>query len=322
VIPTAHQHPKTHFIPLVMFFFVVTQTFAALPRPQIPVTTLPDPITSLCSRADSGDPVAIQQLREYLLRHDSSSPNYDIAIGWLRSRAASGSANAEFLLGYLLEHGHGVPRDLPQAVANYQDASARGNSFAQNNLAYLYQRGLGLPRDPRKARELYLASARQNNSAAQTNLASMYYIGDGVSRDPAEAARWFLAAANQGDPIAQHDLGVLYYRGEGVRKDLPAAAKWIGLAATQSLASAETDLAFLYETGSGLSQDEFAAYLWYSRALAAGDSAGASHRDAIARHLNAKQRDEAHALATTSLAPPDTGSFAPGYALSILPVRH
>jgi len=316
VIPFAYQLRKTQFLLLLLISFFVAHLLAALPRPQ--ASAPPD--SSLCSKADSGDPSAIRQLHQYLLQKDAAAPGYDIALSWLRSRAELGDPGSQFLLGYLFEHGHGVPQDLAQAVTNYQAAGLRGDSFAQNNLASLYQRGRGIPRDLQRARELYLLSARRNNSAAQTNLASMYYAGDGVPRDFSEAARWFLAAANQGDPVAQHNLGVLYYRGEGVPKDFVGAAKWVGRSAAQNLASAQTDLAFLYETGAGVSQDDFAAYLWYSRALACGDSTGASRRDAIARRLSAKQRDEGRTLAANPPSPPHNAfSWSSGATFSVLP---
>lgn len=318
MIPTAHQLRKTQFPLCVLLFLFLARTLAAVPPPQTPVP--PDSIPVLCAQASAGDSFAVHRLNQYLLQHDSTAANYDAALSWLRNRAANGNPNSEFLLGYLFEHGHGVPQDLAQAITNYQAASSQGNSVAQNNLASLYQRGLGVPRDLQKARELYLSSVRQNNSAAQTNLASMYYVGDGVPRDVSEAARWFLAAANLGDPTAQHNLGVLYYLGEGVPKDLAASAKWIGRSATQNLGAAQTDLAFLYETGIGVSQDDFAAYLWYSRALASGDSTGASRRDAIARRLTAKQRDEGRTLATTPPSAPHNGfSWPAGSTFSVLP---
>ena len=148
----------------------------------------------------------------------------------------------------------------------------------------------------------------------------MYYSGDGIPRNAHEAARWFLVAVNQYDATAQHNLGVLYYRGEGVPLDLDAAAR-VRLAASQGLPSAETDLAWLYETGSGVSRDYFTAYLWYSRAIAAGDSSGASHRDTIAHHLTRKQRDEGTAIASASSSPRVPLDPSPANSLSVLPTH-
>jgi TPR repeat protein len=320
VIHSKHQQRCLQFVSLALFFLLADRSLAAFPHAQAPAPTASTPVSGLCVQAAAGDSSAIHRLNQYLLQQDTTAVDYAVALDCLRARAAHDHPDAEFLLGYLFEHGHGVPQDLVKAAANYQAASDRGDSFAQNNLASLYQRGLGVPRDPRKALDLYTASAQRGNAIGQTNLASLYYRGDGVPINVSEAARWFLAAADRGgDSVAQHNLGVLYYRGQGVPQDFAAAAKWIGRSASQGLPAAQADLGFLYETGAGVSQDEFAAYLWYSRASAAGDSDGAARRDAIAHRLSAKQRDEGRALAA---APRSTSHDAltpsPG-ELAILP---
>jgi TPR repeat protein len=320
VFQAKQQVNKTRFILLVNFTVLVAHSLGAAPRSQAPATAKAESVAQLCAHADSGDSSAIRSLNRYLVQYDSGADDYAIALDWLRARAARDNPDAEFLLGYLFEHGHGVPQDLARAAANYQAAANRGNSFAQNNLASLYQRGLGVPRDLDKAFHLYTAAALQRNPVAETNLASMYYVGAAARRDYSAAARWFLAAAEQGDSTAQHDLGVLYFQGLGVPKDLAAAAHWEGLAAINGNPRAQTDLAYFYETGSGVPRDNFAAYLWYSRAIAAGDTSGSFRSEAVARCLNPKQRDEGHALATTpSSSPRDPLSLVPSDVLSVLP---
>ena len=74
------------------------------------------------------------------------------------------------------------------------------NRIGQNNLGYMYQHGLGVPKSMEKAFEWYLASARHGNPVGQCNLATLYYRGAGIPRDYKEAARWFRAAA---DTLAQ-----------------------------------------------------------------------------------------------------------------------
>ena len=319
MIQLQQQLSKTRFILLANLSLLLAHSLGAVPRSQTPATARSESVAVLCTQADSGDSSAIRSLNQYLVQHESSADDYAIALNWLRARAAGDNPDAEFLLGYLFEQGHGVPQDLARAAANYQAASDHGNSFAQNNLASLYQRGLGVPRDLAKAFSLYTAAASQRNPVAETNLASMYYIGAAAPRDYSAAARWFLAAAEQGDPTAQHDLGVLYYQGLGVPKDLAAAAHWEGLAAINGNPRAQTDLAYLYETGSGVPRDYFAAYLWYSRAIAAGDTSGSSRSEAVARCLNPKQRDEGHALATTRSSSPHPSALVPSDVFSVLP---
>ena len=321
MIYTAHQRTRSQLIFLSLFFFLAAHALVALPRPQdLQGPALSDSIAELCAKADSGDSLAMQRLNRYLLRYDSSSPDYAIAVDWLRPRASRDIPDAQFVLGYLLEHGHGVPKDLAQAAVNYELAAAHGVAAAQNNLAALYQGGLGVPRDPQKAFELYSSAARLGYSVSQTNLASMYYTGAAVPRDYALAAKWFRAAAEQGDSIAQHNLGVLYYQGLGVPRDYAAAAHWEGLAAVHGNPLAQTDLAYFYETAAGVPQDYFAAYLWYSRAIANGELSGTSRRDAIARFLNRKQRDEGQAVAAAAPSG-NSPTTNPSGSLALLPTH-
>jgi len=307
VIPVARF--SVRIVTLVLLVLFSHFTSASRARQTTPA---PGSIPALCAQADAGDSAASHRLQQFLLSHDSADPSFTAALDCVRVRSSHGNADSQFLLAYLLEHGHGVTRDYVLAAQTYQLAADQGHSFAQNNLAALYQHGLGVPRDPQKAFALYLAAAQRGNSASQTNLASMYYSGDGVPRNLPEAAHWFLSAANLSDPVAQHNLGVLYHRGEGVPVDLDAASMWIRRSASQGLPSAETDLALLYETGSGVPRDYFSAYLWYSRAITAGDLSGSAHRDSIARHLTRKQRDEGAAMAASasSSTPPRSDSLS------------
>jgi uncharacterized protein len=124
-------------------------------------------VAELVSRAGSGDVSAKQQLSRFLLHSEPAAEGYDLAITWLRSLASQSVPQARFLLGYLYEHGRGLPRDYAKAAENYQAAALQDISSAQNNLADLYQRGLGVPRSDQKAIELYRAAAEHGNPIAQ-----------------------------------------------------------------------------------------------------------------------------------------------------------
>jgi len=301
---------------MLLLFCAQSAVLAASPQ----TTVRSDSISSLCSQADSGDSAERRQLTQLLLQHNSAEPDFAPALDCLRFSATRGNPDAQFLLAYLFEHGHGVPRDISLAAKYDAAAAGHGHPIAQNNLAFLYQHGLGVPRDLHKAFDLYTIAAQHGNSVAQTNLASMYLAGKAIPRNYAAAVQWLRAAADQDNATAQHDLGVLYYLGLGVFRDLTAAAHGEGLAAVHGNTLAQTDLAYFYETGSGVPRDYFAAFLWYSRAIAAGDSSGASRRDSIAHLLNRKQRDEGAAIARSSPSPArDPLTPATAGSLSVLP---
>ena len=271
--------------------------------------------SELRSQAERGDAVAEYKLaKTYLaktsLGHDPSNEDYQSALRWLRAAAAQNNASAEFLLGYMYEHGQGVPRDYAQAAENYRAAALQGHSTAENNLASLHQHGQGVAKNMREAFDWYLASAQHGNPTGQCNLATLYYLGSGTSRDYQESAKWFRAAAESGSPEAQNNLAVFYMKGMGVAIDPVEAVRWMRLAAEQGLPGAETNLAYLYEQGRGLPLDYVAAYTWYSRAIAAGDSSGAEHRKQVSQLLTRKQIAEAAATLSTSNVPsrPAAGS--------------
>ena len=75
--------------------------------------------------------------------------------------AARGSPRAQGLLGFLYEHGFGVPQAYDAAADLYMQASEQGDPFAQAMLGLMYDKGHGLPRDVILAYKwLDLAAAR------------------------------------------------------------------------------------------------------------------------------------------------------------------
>ncbi len=156
-----HSHFRTSAFVLSLIFILpgLLATFPCVsaPFPQNAVSA--SSLTSLKSRAEASDAVAQYDLAAEYLRSNPVAPDYNGAIKWLSASAAQGNIHAEFLLGYLYEHGEGTERDYAKAAENYQAAAVKGYAAAANNLASLYHHGKGVPKDPRKARELYLAAA-------------------------------------------------------------------------------------------------------------------------------------------------------------------
>jgi len=303
----SHSFPVRSLLFAVVF--VAVQPSYAAPEPQQAQESTGTCISRLQLQAERGDSVAQYNLALCYLRRDSrnghtTSEDYQTGLKWLDAAKAQDNAAAQFLLGYMYEHGERVPRNYGKAAENYRAAAFHGHSIAENNLGSLYQHGQGVPKNIGKAFGWYLASAQHGNPVGQCNLATLYYLGSGVPSDYQEAARWFRAAADSGSSEAQNSLAVFYYKGLGVAVDYAEAARWLRLAAQQGLPSAETNLAYLYEEGIGLPLDYVAAYTWYSRALAAGDSSGADRRRQLAHLMTRKQVDEATSLLSTSSSQP------------------
>jgi TPR repeat protein len=269
-----------------------------------PVPTIPE----LKSRADSGDTSARHQLREFVISADPASPDYDLALSWLRSVASQNIPDAQFLLGYLYEHGKSLPRDFTKAAENYRSAALQGYAPAENNLGALYQHGKGVPHDMALAFHWYRAAALHGNLAAQVNLGTFYYFGYATPTDFVQAAKWFRAAADQGFAQGQNSLAFCYLKGIGVPRDYLQAAHWARLAADQGHPRAEALLGYLYERGKGLPLDYVAAYAWYSRAVAAGDDSNADRLKSLSQIMTRKQLDEANSLVSAQSLSPQPGS--------------
>jgi uncharacterized protein len=83
------------------------------------------------------------------------------ALRRIGSMARRGDAHAEALLGYMYEHGLGVPQSWPAAVDYYLLAAEHGDPTGQYLLGLTYDKGFGMSRDVVQAYKwLDLAAAR------------------------------------------------------------------------------------------------------------------------------------------------------------------
>jgi len=268
-----------------------------------PVTIPASVIPELATRAESGDPAARLQLKEFLVSADPASPGYDHALSWLQSSASQNKPDAQFVLGYLYEHGKSLPLDFSKAAENYRRAALQGYSPAETNLGDLYRRGSGVPRDPATSFHWFQLAAQHGNRVAQENLGAYYYIGYATPVDYVEAANWFRASAEHGFAEGQNSLAYCYLKGMGVPRDNVQAAHWARLAAEQGHPRSEALLAYLYEHGLGLPLDYVAAYTWYSRSVAAGDHSDVDRLKALSQRMTRKQLDAANSLISAPTLP-------------------
>jgi len=153
--------------------------------------------------------------------------------------AEQGDAAARYGIGLVLLAGRAQPRDVPQALRWIRLAAEQGHALAENRLGFLYQHGIGVPRDEADAADAadaeaarwYARAAAQGLAVAQSNLGYLYLRGVGVDPDAQQALRLFLRAAEQGEPTAQSALGEMYKLGRGVPQDPVQAYMWLTIAA-------------------------------------------------------------------------------------------
>lgn len=137
----------------------------------------------------------------------------------IRAMAEQGDAKAQFILGDMYEHGHGVSQSFAEALTWYQASAKQGFVAAQSTLGYLYQYGEGVEKDPQAAFMWNRKAAEQGDAHAQHNLAVMYDEGTDIPENDVEAVKWYRKAADQGYDRAQLNLGISYWKGEGVTQD-------------------------------------------------------------------------------------------------------
>ncbi len=123
------------------------------------------------------------------------------------------NANAQFRLGWLIEDGRGVPRDLKEASKWNALAAEQGHAKAQFRLGQNYETQMVVPKHLRKRFDLtshlkafkwYQVAAEQGEAGAETNmnrmaltLGLMYLNGWGVQQDDSQAIKWYRIAAKQ-----------------------------------------------------------------------------------------------------------------------------
>jgi uncharacterized protein len=98
--------------------------------------------------------------------------------------AAQGNARALGLLGFMYEHGFGVPQAYEAAFDFYCQGAVQGNPFAQAMLGLLYDKGHGVHHDYILAYKwLNLAAARSRGRERDAYLRFRDAVASKMSRD-------------------------------------------------------------------------------------------------------------------------------------------
>lgn len=164
--------------------------------------------------------------------------HYAIAMRAWRGDADKGNALAQSNVGYLHEHGLGVPQSYPEAMAWYRKAAAQNLSQAQFNIGTLYFYGYGVERNPREGVNWFRLAAKQNLAEGQYMLGLAYHEGTGVPADATQALDWFVKSALMGYPAAQLMAGMVYLSGDAGRIEADKAYVWAEVAYTNGVVDA------------------------------------------------------------------------------------
>ena len=148
------------------------------------------------------------------------------ALKWYRKAAGQDFALAEFNLGVVYAHGHGVAKNNREAMEWFKKSAEHGFAKAQIELGVAHLNGLGGKKDYAEAMEWFKKAAEKKNAEAQFNIGFMYANGIGVPVDQQKAVQWYQEAAEQNYADAQNNLGLMYSNGTGVEKNDELAVQW------------------------------------------------------------------------------------------------
>jgi TPR repeat protein len=179
---------------------------------------------------------------------------------------------AQYLYGVLLEHGVGLPVDVPKAVSLYKKAAAVGvrSAMARLGLALIEGRGGAKP-DPLTGESWLRRAALAGDIEAAAMIGDIYARGGALPPNYAEAASWFQRAAEGGHTMAARALGMLYLTGAGVSRNPEEAAVWFERAAAAGNTASQVDLANLVLQGSVRDSDPDRMRSWFEQAAESGD---------------------------------------------------
>lgn len=239
--------------------------------------------------AEQGHPRAQVSLGNMYANNDESEAQrwWEMAARHYKQKAQEGDAEAQYQLGEMYSEGHGVPRNITEAIYWCQKAAEQGNHDAKWKLeVFQAERNHVM-----KMRE----AAKKGDVEAQLwfglrhGLHSNYYT-------ETEAIEWLKKAAFLGNTKAQSELGNVYAMGKSVKQNYNEAAKWWQKAAEYGSIEAKRSLGGMYARGDGVPQDYIQAHMWFNLA-AAQDPLYIRTRESVAKGMTKEQIAQAQRLA-------------------------
>lgn len=205
------------------------------------------------------------------------------AVAWAQAPDPAADPNDPINVGVAaFNRGHWAT-----AMRAWRPAAEQGNAMAQNNVGYLHEHGLGVPQSYVQAMNWYRRAAQQSLAQAQFNIGNLYINGYGVERNPREAVGWFRQAARQNLPEAMYALGMAYFEGVGVRQNPDLALEWLDRSARVGFSASQMMLAQLHLSGDAGREEPFKAWVWAQVAFNNGQAEAELIRDYASYRLRA-----------------------------------
>ena len=235
---------------------------------------------------DEGNVPAMAALGAQLLAGVDVEQDSTMAVEWLQRATHRNNSDAQCHLGLAYATGHGIRKNITEALRLLQLSSEQNHHEARYYWAKLLEQHPKLIQTKGQVRHLYESAAKQGYALAQLRLGYLLR-GDWIAplqnpiaheaptfhkksvfkrnTDPdlISALTFFMMAAEQGNADAQFEAGQMYAQGLGTAQLFEEARRWYELSARQGHAKAQFNIGFLYAYGQGVDQDMLKAYEWY-----------------------------------------------------------
>jgi TPR repeat protein len=228
---------------------------------------------------------------------DLDPPDWSLALEAFTEAAEAGSPTAMSYVGWIHEHGHGVPRDGEKAAEWYGRAALAGAPDFAVKLGWMYLSGDGVAKDRERAEAWFSHAVDAGHGPGKIAWASVLIADAQGGRNPDrvfEARALLEEALEDGLVLASYFLARLYIEGIGGHpvEEAPAA-HYTRIGAESGHARMQVWLALMYLEGRGVEQNLVTAAQWASLAAANGDTMGDQVRRALEERLSPDELREA-----------------------------
>ncbi|PTX02387.1 tetratricopeptide repeat protein [Pararhodobacter aggregans] len=207
-----------------------------------------------------------------VLLEGSDAAQYPRAIALMEAGCAAGDPFSCENLGYEVETGAHVPRDLQRAAALYRQACEAGSPLGCSNLGNAVSEGFDGPPDLPLAQRLFRRACDLGEMLGCSNLGWALWQGYDGPEDPEAALPLFEQACAAGVGVGCGNLGDFHHDGIVVARDVTESARLYGLGCDHGDGWSCLQLGLQLRGGSGVPQDDPRGQALIRRGCALGDS--------------------------------------------------
>lgn len=234
-------------------------------------------IEELKAKAESGDPIAQNDLGLVYAKGDGAEKDLVRAKKLFYKSALQGCADAQFHLGWCYESGKGTETKPKEAFKWYKKAANQQHAEALYSLSKFYHRGKVVEQDIKKWIEYLYKSAETGYAYAQYYLGCMCLNKRDSYFSINDAFKWFSMAQKSGYDKSRFNIGICLIEGFGVKKDIDGGIKILSDLASEGDGNAAFYLGNMYEKGDSVQPNASKMENWYKLSYELGLIKGISN---------------------------------------------